>query len=92
VLPFQAVVYSITFSSSGGDSKIFQLISFMCVVILQVINFFRWCVCVVILQVIFFSGGDSTDSWRCDLWEFSSGDKYFQVVCDLRISVGSGEV
>jgi len=45
VLPFQAVVYSITFSSSGGDLKIFQLISFMCVVILQVINFFRWCVC-----------------------------------------------
>jgi hypothetical protein len=35
------VVYLITFSSSGGDSKIFQLISYMCVVI----NFFRLCVC-----------------------------------------------
>jgi len=90
MLPFQAVVYSIIFSSSGGDSKIFQLISYMCVVILQVINFFKWCV--VILQMIFFSNGDSIDSWRCNLWEFSSGDKYFQVVCELRISVRSGEV
>jgi len=47
---------------------------------------------VVILQMIFFSSGDSIDSWRCNLWEFSNGDKYFQVVCELRISVKSGEV
>jgi hypothetical protein len=46
VLPFQVVVHLMTLSSSGGDSIIFQLISYMCVVILQVIIFFRWCVCV----------------------------------------------
>jgi len=46
VLPFQVVVHLMTLSSSGGDSIIFQFISYMCVVILQVIIFFRWCVCV----------------------------------------------
>ncbi len=63
MLPFQVVVYLIAFSSSGGVSKIFPLISYMCVVILQVINFFM---CGDSASD-FFLGGDSINSWRCDL-------------------------
>jgi hypothetical protein len=40
----------------------------------------------------FFSNGDLIKVGSVISGKFSNGDKYFQMVCDPRISVGSGEV
>lgn len=52
VLPFQVVVHLMTLSSSGGDSIIFQFISYMCGDSTSDYFFQVVCVCVVVPKVI----------------------------------------